>query len=99
MARKVQRTDKDGRRTQVWVPDGAPEAMAAFGQLAGPPSLASLNLPKDTELRLHNGLHDRGFLTLKDLRANRMGVIAAIQSALRVDAETLEALYHDAERG
>lgn len=98
MARKVQRTDAKGRRTQVWVPQDAPEAMAAFGQLVGPPSLASLNLPEEIEIRLHNALHDRGFLTLKDLRANRMGVIAAIQSALRVDAETLEALFHNAEQ-
>lgn len=85
--------DKASRRTEVLLPDDAPDSNAHMGVVIGPPNLGTLKLTKETEIRLHNGLHSRGILTLAQAKAKRVEVFAALQAAFRVDTDTIVALY------
>ena len=91
--RKVDYQDSKGRMTQRLVPDDAPDANARYGIVVGPPDLDSLGLPQEVEIRLHNELFNRGLLTLDDVRKRRPEIMAAVQAALKVDAESVMAAY------
>ena len=86
-------TDSKTRKTWVNLPDNAPDSHASKGIPIGPPSLSSLNLPVDIEVRLHNELFNRGILTAKDARRRQVEIFAALQSALRVDTTRIQNLY------
>ena len=85
----------DGRKTKVLVPEGAPETTWKQGIVIGPPDLSSLGLKEEITTRLHNELFNRGIIRRGDARAQRAEVHAALMSALRVDAETIIALYEE----
>lgn len=85
--------DEVGRKWRTLLPQEAPEDDAPAGIPAGPPSLASLDLPLDIEIRLHNELHARGLLAASDIRHRRQELYAALMAALRIDVERLQALY------
>lgn len=86
-------TDDEGRRWAVQLPDGVPDSDAKLGLPLGPPPLASLGLPKETEIRLHNQLFDRRIFTAKDAKRRRQDVFAALQNAFSVDAGRVIDLY------
>ena len=77
----------------VLLPNHAPDSDADKGVVVGPPSLESLGLPRETEIRLHNALYNRGLLTEHDVQARPSEVVASIMSALKVDAQLVMALY------
>lgn len=87
--KQVTYTDKEGKRYEVLIPDDAPNHDAAHGVVVGPPSLASLNLPKAVETTLHNQLHSRGILTASDAMRNRQELVNALMATLKVDAELI----------
>lgn len=88
-------TDSEGRKWIVNVPEECPEDMVSLGIPVGPPSLARLGLPLDIEVRLHNQLANRGLVTKRDFEARPRDVVAAIQTAFRVDMQTLHTIYND----
>ncbi len=98
MSRQVSYTDEAGRRWAVKLPDDKPDTDAKMGFPVGPPSLESLGLPEEIEVRLHNALHDRGLLTPRDAKVRRSHMLGALQSALKVDIVRITALYA-AEKG
>lgn len=87
--------DADYRPTSVRVPDGTPEKLWASGIVVGPPDLTQLGLPEEVTTRLHRELYVRGIITRRDARAKRSEVHAALQAALRVDAERIIQLYEE----
>lgn len=91
--REVSYTDADGRRWRTMIPDDAPDYEAEIGLPAGPPSLESLELPLDIEVRLHNQLFARRLFTREDLRNRESEISAALMAALKVDAVSIRALY------
>lgn len=91
--RDVDYTDDEGRIWRVRVPDDCPADRYAEGIAIGPPALASLGLPLDVEVRLHNQLHARKLLTRRDVLRRPADVYAALQAAYRVDMQTLQMLY------
>ncbi len=93
MSRRVTYTDDAGRRWTVLLPDDKPDSDAPMGIPVGPPSLESLELPEELEVRLHNALHDRGLLTARDIKVRRSHLTGALQSAFRVDIVRVAALY------
>ena len=91
--RETSYTDDEGRTWAVQLPDGAPESDAVLGLPLGPPSLESLGLPLDVEVRLHNQLFARRLFTRRDVKARRMDIFGALQAALRVDSTAIVMLY------
>lgn len=87
-------TDEDGRKWAVKLPEGLPEDQAYMGIPVGPPSLASLNLPVELEVRLHNQLFDRRIFTFRDIKRNPDSVVSALQRAFKVDVQNIIALYN-----
>lgn len=92
--RRTQYIDEDGRKWAVDLPDGVSDESAAIGVPAGPPSLASLDLPLELEVRLHNQLFDRAVLTARDAKVKRESVLSAIQHALKLDVQKVIAVYN-----
>ena len=91
--REVDYSDGAGRRFRVRVPEGCPVELYPSGIPVGPPSLGGLGLPLEVEVRLHNELHARGFLTARDVRRRPQEVIAALQAALRLDLQRIQQVY------
>lgn len=92
--REVTYTDPDGRKSLVWLPPGVDESQAGdVGAFIGPPKLASLGLPRKTEIALHNELFNRGLIREVDCRNRRVELEAAIRSVFRIDAAAIHALY------
>jgi len=91
--RQVTYTDTAGRKWQRLLPDAAPDSDARKGVPLGPPSLEALGLNHETEVRLHNALFNRGLITADDVARRPNEVAAALMSALRLDAQTIMALY------
>lgn len=92
--KKVTYTAPDGRMFYVEVPEDAPEHHYRFGVVLGPPDL---KIELDTEqlnVRIHNELYARQLLTLHDLRHRPADVVAAIQAAVRIDAQELMAAWY-----
>ena len=85
--------DEEGRYHAVLLPNGTGEDDAARGLPLGPPSLESLGLPQDIEVRLHNELFARRLFTGKDVRKRRIDVFGALQAALKVDIEKVVQIY------
>jgi hypothetical protein len=86
-------TDTEGRKKIVLLPAGTPETEAEKGIPVGPPSLAELNLPTDIEVRLNNELFHRNLIEPRDLVRRRQEVLYAIQSALKLDVDSILAVY------
>lgn len=84
--------DETGRIWTVLVPVGHPDE-AAMGLVVGPPDLSHLSLPESIAVRLHNELHARGLLTLRDLKGREVEVQAALSAAMRVDTQTIISAY------
>ena len=97
--REVDYTDEAGRRYRVRVPDDCPEALYPSGIPVGPPSLESLGLPLEIEVRLHNQLHNRRLFTRRDVLQRPRDVMAALQAALKIDLQRLQLLYMDEQGG
>ena len=77
----------------VEVPDDAPESAAKMGVKIGPPDLEPLQLPTRVEVALNNQLFQRGLLTKRDLIGRRHELVAALQSAYKVDVNLLDTVY------
>ena len=86
-------TDEDGRMWLVGLPDDAPDSDAHKGIRIAPPSLTSLDLPQEVEIRLHNQLFARRLFTRKDVRARLSHVFGALQAAYKVDTGRIVQLY------
>lgn len=95
--REATHTDKKGRKWAVWIPDQAPDSDAAMGIPIGPPSLESLGLPRELEIKLQNELYARRLWRLRDVNQRRQDVVSAIQAALRLDAQKIIDLYPKGE--
>lgn len=93
LMRIVDYCDKRGMWFKVELPDDVPDSEAHTGIPIGPPDLESLQLPNDLSLRLHNELFHRKLYTLKDVFSRNGELRAALQSALKLDVNTLMAIY------
>lgn len=89
----VEYTDVEGRRWKTLLPDSAPDSEAPRGVPYGPPSLEPLELPLEVEVRLHNGLVERGLLTKADLRGHEDHIAHACLRAVKLDAIRVMGLY------
>jgi hypothetical protein len=91
--------DVAGRKTARQVPDGAPHETWRFGNIIGPPDLTPLGLPEEVLTRLNNELFARGIIRAGDARRNRAEIHAALQAALRVDAERIVQVFEENANG
>lgn len=91
--RQTSYEDAKGRKWAVLLPEDATDADAPMGIPLGPPSLESLDLPEDVEVRLHNQLFERRLFTQADVRARRQDIFGALQATLKVDIARIAALY------
>jgi hypothetical protein len=91
--------DTEGRKWAVLLPESALDSEAALGIPVGPPSLESLALPIEVEVRLHNQLFDRRLLTTRDVKNRPADVMGALLAALKVDKQRLIAVYSDGAGG
>lgn len=89
MSRQVEFLSPEGKYYLMAIPDDAPDDMARFGALIGPPDLTELDLPTEVEIRLHNQLYWRKIFTARDLRAKRVDAQGAVQAALRLDVDRI----------
>lgn len=85
--------DEEGRLWKVSLPSDALDRDARMGIPIGPPSLASLGLPLEIEVRLHNQLHARGILTQRDAQRRRQDIFGALKGALKVDVGQIIGVY------
>lgn len=85
--------DPDGRWKVVLLPEGASEEEVERGIPIGPPPLAELGLPLETEVRLNNELYHRDILTPGDAMRRRSEIVQAIQAAFKVDANSVVTLF------
>lgn len=97
MSKQVEYTDLLGRKTLVILPDDVPDTDGYMGIPIGPPSLDSLDLPPETQTRIHNELFYRGLYSVKDVASRPSDVVAALMSALKVDAEIIKRAYTTTE--
>lgn len=88
--------DSDGRKWAVWLPEGVDDSDASMGLPLGPPSLESLGLPLELEVRLHNNLFDSGLFTWADVKRRRQHLVSAIRAMLSPTTEHLLTLYYEA---
>jgi hypothetical protein len=95
--REATYTDKKGRKFQVWLPDEASDKDAAMGIPIGPPSLESLGLPLELEVKLHNELYARKLWRSRDVKQRRHDIVTAIQAVLRLDVQKIVDLYPERE--
>lgn len=91
--RQASYEDALGRKIAVLLPEGAPDVDAPMGLRLGPPSLESLDLPEEVEVRLHNQLFERRLFTQADVRARRQDIFGALQATFKVDIARIAALY------
>lgn len=101
--RDVDYTAEDGRIWRVRVPDDCPADMISAGIPVGPPDLdsrlAERGWPLETRIRLHNELHTRGLLTLKDVLRRPADLEGTLKSVLRTDMQTLQTWYYEDHGG
>lgn len=93
--RQASYEDARGRKWAVLLPEGAPDVDAPMGLRLGPPSLESLDLPEDVEVRLHNQLFERGLFTEADIKTRRQHIFGALQATFKVDTGRIVALYKE----
>lgn len=91
--REASYQDIHGRWYAVLLPDDVPDEEAYRGLPIGPPPLEALGLPFEIEVRLHNELYNRRIFTERDARSRAHEISAAIASACRLDAMTVQALF------
>lgn len=92
--KKVNYTDSDGRLKAAWLPESEPDNYAEFrGIPIGPPDLSELELPLEVEVRLNNQLYHRGIIEPLNAFKQRSEIFAALQAALKVDAERIYRIY------
>ena len=96
--KEVTHTDKDGRMSVVRLPDSASESESHMGILVGPPSLESLELPLDVEVRLHNQLFERKLFTLEDVRRKHGQLMAAMMAAFKPHTSSLMRIYMESKK-
>lgn len=97
--RELDYEDSQGRRWRVSLPDSVSDEHAASGLLIGPlPIVDSLSLCEPFATRLHNELHRRKLWRLRDIQMRTGELHAAILSALRLDAQTIEAEFARLEK-
>ena len=96
--REVEYIDDAGRKWLVELPDDVPDSDAPLGVPVGPPSLASLGLPEDIEVTIHNGLYQGRIFASRDFKKRRMEVVSIIQRALNLDAERIYVLFLELEK-
>lgn len=96
---QISYTDKVGRMWLVNLPDGMPASDASLGIPVGPPSLEGLGFPEEIEVALHNQLFARKIFTWNDANRKRLEVVAAIQGALKLDADRIVSYLHNIENG
>lgn len=97
--RKVEWTDERGRKFISMLEDFEADKNAPDGVFVGPPDiLDDLGLPEDVTTRLHNQLYQRKMWTLKDIQRSPQQLLAALQSALNIDAQRIMTLYADYEK-
>jgi hypothetical protein len=89
----------DGRKYKVLLPEGAPASHASRGVRLGPPDLSRLELPPALLVRLHNELFARNLFSYRDVKANMNEVVSAVTHTMKVDAQTIAAIYYDNEGG
>lgn len=77
----------------MYLPKEVPDDEAIKGIPIGPPSLESLGLPTEVEVRVHNQLFHRRIFTARDARLRRVEIHAAIRAALKVDTERVYQVY------
>lgn len=94
--RKTKYTDALGRVHATLLPDDAPDSEASMGLLLGPPTLTSLNLPIDIEVRLHNELAARELYSIGDVRKRRQDVLSALLATLKLDVQSIIDVYQEA---
>ncbi len=82
----------------VRLPDDVPDSEAHLGVPVGPPSIASLDLPEEIEVKLHNELYSRKIFRSIDFRKRRMDVVSALQRALKLKVDHMYTLYLDLEK-
>lgn len=80
------------------LPEGVPDSDASMGMPLGPPSLESLGLPEEQEVRLHNQLFDRRLYTRQDAQRRRQDIMGALFAAFKVDAQRIVDLYGQEEK-
>lgn len=85
--------DAEGRKFKVLLPDDSGDDEAEYGIPIGPPDLSELGLPLSIEVKLNNQLFARGLFKKEDLKKRRQDLLGALQSALSIDANKIEALY------
>lgn len=86
--------DKEGYKWISQLPDTASIDEISQGVLIGPPEFR--NYQKEFAIKLHNELFDRGIYTYLQAKANRQGIMQAIQSVLKFSAIAIEGEYKDA---
>lgn len=91
--RHIERTDAQGRKFLVALPDNAPDSHAQYGVVIGPPDLSELKLPMQMEVRLNNALFARKLFTRIDVRRRKQELLAVWQSVLQADVQTLASVY------
>ena len=68
--------------------------------IIGPPEglVDELELPKKVATRLHNALHRRGIFNYRDAKKKNAQFLAALQEALRVDAQKLMQAFYESQK-
>lgn len=82
-------TDEQGLK---WIVKAPSEAEAGMGIVVGPPDISG-TVPEQYERSLHAELFNRGLITRDDVRARPQEIVAALQSALKIDATKIINLY------
>lgn len=85
---RVVYTDERGRNYDAW--KGADDMVIPIGPPDG--VVDSLGLPEPFATRLHNCLHARGVLTLRDASKPNI-LLGALQDALSLDVQRLNEAY------
>ena len=82
-------TDVKGRHYEAWIGENG------MSITIGPPEglVDELALPEPFATRLHNILHNRGFLSISDATRRPKELQAALQEALMIDIQATQSAY------
>ena len=91
--------DSNGRMFLSKIEDDEPDRNANQGIFIGPPEIVDeLGLPDEVATRLHNQLFHRKMWTLKDIQRRPQELLAALQSALNVNVQSIMTAYAEYEK-
>lgn len=98
--REVDYTDTDGRTWRVRVPDNARPEDYPAGIVVGPPAgldawLEGRGWTEEQRIRLHNALHSRGLITIKEVMRRPQDVEGALKAVLKTDIQGIQRCYYD----